>query len=70
MAHGPRADLQALAGIAAMEDSHYLHAARAEFHRRLGELPEARAAHERAAGLAANPVERAWLLARREEVGP
>lgn len=70
MSDGPRAGLHALAGIAAMEESHYLHAARAEFHRRLGELPEARTAYERAAGLAANAVERAWLLARREEVDP
>lgn len=67
MALGPREGLRALEDIAAMEGSHYLHAARAEFHRRLGELPEADAAYERAARLAVNAVERAWLLARRDE---
>lgn len=69
MALGPREGLRALEDIAAMEGSHYLHAARAEFHRRLGELAEAAGAYERAAGLAANAVERAWLLARRAELG-
>lgn len=68
MALGPREGLRALEDIAALEGSHYLHAARAEFHRRLGELPEAGAAYECAARLAGNAVERAWLLARRDEV--
>lgn len=70
MAHGPRQGLQALEDMADMEASHYLHAARAEFHRRLGELPAAAAAYGRAAELAGNAVERAWLLARRSELGP
>lgn len=69
MALGPREGLRALEDIAALEGSHYLHAARAEFHRRLGELAEAARAYERAAGLAVNAVERAWLLARRAELG-
>lgn len=68
MADGSRQGLRALAGIVELEDAHYLHAARAEFHRRLGELREAGAAYERAAGLATNAVERTWLLARREQV--
>lgn len=68
MADGPREGLRALEGIADMEASHYLHAARAEFHRRLGEWREAGAAYARAAALASNAVERTWLLARREEL--
>ncbi|MCC2974115.1 RNA polymerase sigma factor [Massilia sp. IC2-476] len=68
MAEGPRQGLGALKHMAAMETSHYLHAARAEFHRRLGELPEACAAYARAAQLAGNEVERAWLQARRADI--
>lgn len=64
MACGPREGLRALENLGDMEGSHYLHAARAAFHLRLGEAHAASAAYVHAAGLAGNEVERAWLLAR------
>jgi RNA polymerase sigma-70 factor, ECF subfamily len=69
MASGPEAGLaladeqaEALAGY------HLLHATRADLLRRLGRDDEAAAAYERAIGLAANPVEREFLVRRRAEI--
>ena len=42
-------------------DYHYLHAARADFLRRLGRAGEARAAYERALALVASEAERRFL---------
>jgi RNA polymerase sigma-70 factor (ECF subfamily) len=64
MASGPKEGLRALEHLDDMEGSHYLHAARAAFHLRLGDMHAAGAAYVHAAGLAGNEVERAWLLAR------
>lgn len=64
MASGPKEGLRALEHLDDMEGSHYLHAARAAFHLRLGDMHAASAAYVHAAGLAGNEVERAWLLAR------
>lgn len=66
MAHGPEHGLRALAGITGLEDVHYMHAARAEFLRRLGDIPAALAAYDRAVMLATNEVERRYLQARRD----
>ncbi len=66
MAHGPAQGLRALDEVAGLDGSHYLHAARAEFHRHLGDIPAAVAAYERAIALAGNEVERAYLRARRD----
>jgi RNA polymerase sigma-70 factor (ECF subfamily) len=68
MAYGPGAGLVALAQLDEMNASHYLHAARAEFHWRLGEWAAADAAYALAAELVINAVERNWLLARRAEL--
>ena len=64
MACGPGEGLRALANLGDMEGSHYLHAARAAFRLRLGDMHAASAAYVHAAGLAGNEIERAWLLAR------
>lgn len=64
MASGPGEGLRALENLGDMEGSHYLHAARAAFHLRLGDTHAASASYVHAAGLAGNEVERAWLLAR------
>lgn len=64
MAFGPVQGLRALDGIAGMDDSHYLHAARAAFLLQAGEAAAAGAAYVRAAGLTGNAVERAYLLDR------
>ena len=64
MAFGPAHGLRALGGIEGMDDSHYLHAARAAFLLQAGEAQAAGAAYVHAAGLAGNAVERAYLLAR------
>jgi RNA polymerase sigma-70 factor (ECF subfamily) len=70
MARGPEAGLaladeqaEALAGY------HLLHATRADLLRRLGRSADAAAAYRRALELAGNPVERAFLERRLEEVG-
>ena len=55
--------------IAGLEDYHLKHAARADLLRRLGRVDEARSAYERAAELARNPAERAFLTHRLAEVG-
>ena len=69
MARGPRHGLRELARIDQLDHFHYLHAARAEFHRRLGDIPSALAAYERAMALATNDIERAYLRTRRDQVG-
>ena len=70
MARGPEAGL-ALADeqAEALDGFHLLHATRADLLRRLGRADEAADAYRRALALAANPVERAFLERRLEEVG-
>ena len=69
MAHGPEAGL-ALADeqAEALDGYHLLHATRADLLRRLGRTGEAAEAYSRAVALAGNPVERAFLAGRLEEV--
>ena len=67
MALGPPAGLEevtALSGDARLAGYGYLHAARADFLRRLGRVAEARAAYEEALALTENAVEREFLLGR------
>jgi RNA polymerase sigma-70 factor (ECF subfamily) len=59
-ADGPRAGLQILDGVA-LDDLHYLHAARAELLSRLGHGGEARAAYDRALALVHSDAERRVL---------
>jgi RNA polymerase sigma-70 factor (ECF subfamily) len=54
--------------IAGLEEYHLKHAARADLLRRLGRPDDARRAYERAAELARNPAERAFLTHRLAEV--
>jgi RNA polymerase sigma-70 factor (ECF subfamily) len=64
--HGPQAGLEALesiAGQATLEAGHLYHAIRASFMNKLGRHEEARAAYQRAAGLAQCSIEREHLLA-------
>ena len=71
MADGPEAGLElvdALAFAGSLDGYHLLHATRADLLRRLGRDGQARAAYERALGLTTNPVERAFLRRRLEEV--
>jgi len=69
MASGPEAGL-ALADeqAEALDGYHLLHSTRAELLRRLGRGAEAADAYRRALSLAANPVERAFLERRLEDV--
>jgi predicted RNA polymerase sigma factor len=66
LARGPAAGLVALEAIdaGALRGYHLLPAARAEFLRCLGRLPEAAAEYRAALRLAANPRERAFLAGR------
>ena len=59
--------MDSLVDQGALDDYLYLHAARADLLRRLGRVGEARAAYERATGLATNHSERAFLDRRRGE---
>ena len=69
MAAGPAAGLALVDEQAeALDGFHLLHAARADLLRRLDRREEAVAAYERALELAANPVERAFLARRLEEL--
>lgn len=71
MADGPEAGLVEMDTPAVhghLDDFHYLHAARADLLRRLGRRDEARAAYERAVALVENGAERAFLLARLDEL--
>ena len=51
-----------------LADYHAYHATRADLLRRLGRGEEARAAHDRAIGLAGNTAETAYLTRRRDEL--
>ena len=64
MAEGPERGLALMDAIAGLDAYHLLHSARADLLRRLGRTEEARAAYERALGLAVNPVERDFLERR------
>jgi RNA polymerase sigma-70 factor (ECF subfamily) len=66
MAEGPERGLAIIDGIAGLDGYHLLHSARADLLRRLDRPEEARAAYDRALALAANPVERDFLLRRRD----
>ncbi|MGK5075121.1 RNA polymerase sigma factor [Janthinobacterium sp. ZB1P44] len=71
MAHGTEhglAWLERLETVPSLANSHYLHAARADLLRRQGDRPGALAAYARAAMLAANAVERQYLLRRHGEM--
>jgi RNA polymerase sigma-70 factor (ECF subfamily) len=71
MAQGPRAGLQLIDGLAAsndLEDYHLLHAARADFLRRMADFPEAEKSYQRALELATNESERRYLQRRLKEV--
>jgi RNA polymerase sigma-70 factor (ECF subfamily) len=61
--------LDELGAAGALSQYLYFHAARADLLRRLGRLPEARAAYESALSLATNPVERRFLERRLRECG-
>jgi RNA polymerase sigma-70 factor, ECF subfamily len=68
MADGPEAGLAIIDDVAAgcaLDQYHYLHAARADLLRRLGRNEEAGAAYSRALALGCSPVERRFLEERR-----
>src|SRR3954454_14527391 len=70
MVEGPRAGLEIVDSLAAeLPDYHLLHSARADFLRRLGNLPEAAGAYRQALALAGNDTERRFLERRLREVG-
>ena len=68
MVWGPDAGLIAVDRVSGLDEYHLLHAARADLLRRLERHAEAAAAYTRALELATNPVERAYLTRRLEEV--
>jgi RNA polymerase sigma-70 factor (ECF subfamily) len=71
MAQGPEAALSLIDSLAAtgeLEDYHLLHAARADFLRRLGERKEAVRSYEQALALVTNDGERRFLERRLREV--
>ena len=71
MEQGPRTGLQLIDGLAAsndLEDYHLLHAARADFLRRMADFPEAEKSYQRALELATNESERRYLQRRLKEV--
>ena len=71
MADGPAAGLvlvDAVGADGALADYQHFHAVRADLLRRLGRRAEAAAAYERAAALAGNEAERAFLARRLGEV--
>ncbi len=68
MVWGPDAGLDAVERVSGLDEYHLLHAARADLLRRLERHAEAAAAYRRALELATNPVERAYLERRLEEV--
>ncbi len=73
MADGPAAGLALVERLAAggeLDGYQLLHAARADLLRRLGRTVEARAAYERALGLATNGPERDHLVRRIATLGP
>lgn len=60
--------LDRLEAVPSLAQSHYLHAARADLLRRLGDRAAAHQAYARAASLASNAVERQYLLRRQGEM--
>ncbi|MGW5667183.1 RNA polymerase sigma factor [Micromonospora sp. NPDC003776] len=67
---GPQVALAQVDGLP-LEAYHAYHATRADLLRRLGRSEQARAAYERAIGLAGNSAERAYLIRRRDQLaGP
>ena len=71
MVAGPEAALNLIDGIAAgkhLEDYHLLHAARADFLRRIGSREEAAKSYRRALELVTNESERRYLQRRLEQV--
>ena len=71
MRDGPAAGLaliDAILGRGDLGDYHLAHAARADLLRRLGRRDEARAAYERALGLAQQEPERRFLMKRLAEL--
>ncbi len=68
MADGPETGLALLDGLDELERYHLLHATRADLLRRLGRGAEAADSYRRALELATNPVERAFLERRLDEV--
>lgn len=68
-AQGPDAGLAAVQSVKGLEHYHLLHAARAEMLHRVGREAEAQEEWRRAAGLAHNPAEAAFVAARAAE-GP
>jgi RNA polymerase sigma-70 factor (ECF subfamily) len=72
MVDGPAAALaivDALAKDGALDEYHLLHAARADFSRRLGAFADAEASYLRALELVGNDSERRFLARRLREVG-
>ena len=63
---GPEVALAEVEGLP-LEGYHPFHATRAELLRRLGRSQEARAAYDRAIGLAGNTAETAYLIRRRDQ---
>jgi RNA polymerase sigma-70 factor (ECF subfamily) len=71
MRDGPAAGLTLIDGLldrGELSDYHLAHAARADLCRRLGRVPEARAAYERAAALARQTPEKRFLTRRLQEL--
>jgi RNA polymerase sigma-70 factor, ECF subfamily len=69
MAQGPQAGLPLIDELAGeLGDYHLFHSARADLLRRLGRVDDAAAAYSRALAVAVNPVERAFLLRRLDEL--
>ena len=68
MSSGADEGLDLISQIEGLDDYHLLHAARADLLRRLGRRTEAAGAYRRALALAPNPVERAFLERRLEQV--
>jgi RNA polymerase sigma-70 factor, ECF subfamily len=71
MVQGPRTGLELIDGLAAsndLENYHLLHAARADFLRRIADFPEAEKSYQRALELATNESERRYLQRRLKEV--
>ncbi len=73
MVHGPRTRLDIVDGLAAsngLDNSHLLHAARADLLRRLGASVDAAQSYRRALALVTNESERRYLERRLREVQP
>ena len=71
MVDGPRAALEIVSMLAvdgALDEYHLLHAARADFERRLGDLRVAAKSYQRALELVGNDSERRFLERRLREV--